>query len=120
MFGSSIGRSVGSCKFSCKAGYSHYLSWFVFDHVREDGLDVTEGSIDIDLEKGFMILEGVLCELAPHRDSCILDKNIKFVTFFLELTDDIWCDFVDLREVGHIKFDYFDLVWEGTVAFDSF
>ena len=78
------------------------------------------GSMDVDVEECFVILEGVVQELATHGYPCVFDKDVDLFIVFLKVFDYLMRNRVDLGVVGHIQLNNLNLVGERAVTLDSF
>jgi hypothetical protein len=67
-----------------------------------------------------MIFKWVVFELAPHRNSCILNNNVQFLTFFLQHLNQVHSSIFYLLKLCHIQFYDLNILTVLAVVFNSF
>ena len=77
-------------------------------------------SIHIHIEQSKMVLECVLCELATHWNTCILDYYVELSALLLQFLEDLVCYCFYLIVAGHIQLNNLNFLRMRTVLLYSF
>lgn len=79
------------------------MATFIFDHMLDKTLDMSEWTMDIDILQCEMVIKIVLLEQTSHWDTSILNNDVQFLPIALQLSNNFVSNFFNIFKICHVK-----------------